>query len=218
LKNHGKGWKKIAAMIETRNVIQVRTHAQKYFQRLERNKLNSQTETYSEQEDIKSISPTNKRKKASIKESNQDDDETTIQKKTRTEKNVNKNDKLNKNSIKINSKDFPDETTSENLFSLSMIDQVSSNGNKSIWITKAFMDDWFENGSTSTFNSNTSAGSSLCGEEDFDDTESNSNCIDSFFDAIPEHPTDQLILENELFDDTIDEETFVSGILEMFDI
>ena len=107
---------------------------------------------------------------------------------------------------------------SENLFSLSMIDQVSSNGNKSIWITKAFMGDWFENCSTSTFNSTTSAGSSLCGEEDFDDTESSNNCIDSFFDAIPEHPTDQLILENELFDDTIDEETFVSGILEMFDI
>jgi len=36
LKIHGKGWKKIAEMIQTRNVVQVRTHAQKYFQKLER--------------------------------------------------------------------------------------------------------------------------------------------------------------------------------------
>ena len=39
LKEHGKGWKKIAEMILTRNVVQVRTHAQKYFQKLERSKL-----------------------------------------------------------------------------------------------------------------------------------------------------------------------------------
>lgn len=38
LKEHGKGWKKIAEMIVTRNVVQVRTHAQKYFQKLERSK------------------------------------------------------------------------------------------------------------------------------------------------------------------------------------
>lgn len=38
LQKHGKGWKKIAEMIQTRNVVQVRTHAQKYFQKLERSK------------------------------------------------------------------------------------------------------------------------------------------------------------------------------------
>lgn len=38
LRIHGKGWKKIAEMIQTRNVVQVRTHAQKYFQKLERSK------------------------------------------------------------------------------------------------------------------------------------------------------------------------------------
>lgn len=38
LMKHGKGWKKIAEMIQTRNVVQVRTHAQKYFQKLERSK------------------------------------------------------------------------------------------------------------------------------------------------------------------------------------
>lgn len=34
LDEHGKQWKKIAVMIKTRSVVQVRTHAQKYFQKL----------------------------------------------------------------------------------------------------------------------------------------------------------------------------------------
>jgi len=34
LKLHGKGWKAIAQMIKTRTVVQIRTHAQKYFQKL----------------------------------------------------------------------------------------------------------------------------------------------------------------------------------------
>jgi len=34
LNEHGKQWKKIAVMIKTRSVVQVRTHAQKYFQKL----------------------------------------------------------------------------------------------------------------------------------------------------------------------------------------
>ena len=37
LKEHGKQWKKIAVMIKTRSVVQVRTHAQKYFQKLLKN-------------------------------------------------------------------------------------------------------------------------------------------------------------------------------------
>lgn len=36
LELHGKQWKTIAGMIGTRSVVQVRTHAQKYFQKLER--------------------------------------------------------------------------------------------------------------------------------------------------------------------------------------
>ena len=36
LEQHGKQWKLIAAMIGTRTVVQVRTHAQKYFQKMER--------------------------------------------------------------------------------------------------------------------------------------------------------------------------------------
>jgi SHAQKYF class myb-like DNA-binding protein len=31
---HGKGWKKIAQMVQTRSVVQIRTHAQKYFLKL----------------------------------------------------------------------------------------------------------------------------------------------------------------------------------------
>lgn len=38
LKLHGKQWKTIATMIGTRTVVQVRTHAQKYFQKMERKK------------------------------------------------------------------------------------------------------------------------------------------------------------------------------------
>lgn len=36
LQLHGKQWKTIAMMIGTRTVVQVRTHAQKYFQKMER--------------------------------------------------------------------------------------------------------------------------------------------------------------------------------------
>jgi SHAQKYF class myb-like DNA-binding protein len=34
LKNYGKEWKKVAAKVKTRTVVQTRTHAQKYFQKL----------------------------------------------------------------------------------------------------------------------------------------------------------------------------------------
>ncbi len=34
LREHGKEWKKIALMIPTRTVVQIRTHAQKYYQKL----------------------------------------------------------------------------------------------------------------------------------------------------------------------------------------
>lgn len=36
LSRHGKEWKRIAQMIPTRTVVQIRTHAQKYFQKLEK--------------------------------------------------------------------------------------------------------------------------------------------------------------------------------------
>ena len=36
LQQHGKSWKVISQMVSTRSVVQVRTHAQKFFQKLER--------------------------------------------------------------------------------------------------------------------------------------------------------------------------------------
>jgi SHAQKYF class myb-like DNA-binding protein len=36
LQNHGKEWKKVAAKVKTRTVVQTRTHAQKYFQKLQK--------------------------------------------------------------------------------------------------------------------------------------------------------------------------------------
>jgi len=36
LELHGKGWKKISALIKTRTVVQIRTHAQKYFLKLQK--------------------------------------------------------------------------------------------------------------------------------------------------------------------------------------
>jgi SHAQKYF class myb-like DNA-binding protein len=40
LELHGKGWKKIAGLIKSRTVVQIRTHAQKYFQKLSKAKQN----------------------------------------------------------------------------------------------------------------------------------------------------------------------------------
>jgi len=36
LKIHGKDWKKVAARVKTRTVVQIRTHAQKYLQKLQK--------------------------------------------------------------------------------------------------------------------------------------------------------------------------------------
>ena len=40
LDQHGKGWKKIASLIKSRTVVQIRTHAQKYFQKLSKARQN----------------------------------------------------------------------------------------------------------------------------------------------------------------------------------
>ena len=37
---YGKGWKKIAGLIKTRTVVQIRTHAQKYFLKLQKARQN----------------------------------------------------------------------------------------------------------------------------------------------------------------------------------
>jgi SHAQKYF class myb-like DNA-binding protein len=42
LEQHGKGWKKIASLIKSRTVVQIRTHAQKYFQKLTKARQNGE--------------------------------------------------------------------------------------------------------------------------------------------------------------------------------
>lgn len=42
LEKHGKGWKKIASLIKSRTVVQIRTHAQKYFQKLAKARQNGE--------------------------------------------------------------------------------------------------------------------------------------------------------------------------------
>mmetsp|Transcript_36168 Transcript_36168/g.87295 ORF Transcript_36168/g.87295 Transcript_36168/m.87295 type:complete len:1009 (-) Transcript_36168:436-3462(-) len=42
LEQHGKGWKKIATLIKSRTVVQIRTHAQKYFQKLAKARQNGE--------------------------------------------------------------------------------------------------------------------------------------------------------------------------------
>ncbi|KAL9179260.1 hypothetical protein ACHAXT_008550 [Thalassiosira profunda] len=42
LEQHGKGWKKIATLIRSRTVVQIRTHAQKYFQKLAKARNNGE--------------------------------------------------------------------------------------------------------------------------------------------------------------------------------
>ena len=42
LEQHGKGWKDIATLIQSRTVVQIRTHAQKYFQKLAKARQNGE--------------------------------------------------------------------------------------------------------------------------------------------------------------------------------
>ena len=45
LELHGKGWKKIASLIKSRTVVQIRTHAQKYFLKVSKAKDGSSGES-----------------------------------------------------------------------------------------------------------------------------------------------------------------------------
>lgn len=70
LKTYGKQWKTIAGMIGTRSVVQVRTHAQKYFQKMERKnqgvnmpKTKSKPERQSKRKSLPSSMPARKKSK-----------------------------------------------------------------------------------------------------------------------------------------------------------
>lgn len=65
---YGKEWKKIASMIETRTVVQIRTHAQKYFQKLAK-KRNQEMKHADSASTGRSTSSSSKPKKSSRRSS-----------------------------------------------------------------------------------------------------------------------------------------------------
>ncbi len=68
LEQHGKGWKKIASLIKSRTVVQIRTHAQKYFQKLAKARQNGEEGDVSmENRERTSISSSAKRRRGGTK-------------------------------------------------------------------------------------------------------------------------------------------------------
>lgn len=61
LELHGKGWKKIASLIKTRTVVQIRTHAQKYFLKLSKSRQSGESNGISI--DGKPLGPNRKKNK-----------------------------------------------------------------------------------------------------------------------------------------------------------
>ena len=74
LRQYGKEWKKVAARVKTRTVVQTRTHAQKYFQKLQKDSDGINHDGDDDSPDLvittdfkrKSIPPTMKKEKKSI--------------------------------------------------------------------------------------------------------------------------------------------------------
>jgi len=64
LELHGKEWKKIADMIKTRSVVQIRTHAQKYFQKVAKSTGGPVMSTSKKEDVVKP--PSSKKRKNSI--------------------------------------------------------------------------------------------------------------------------------------------------------
>ncbi len=68
LEEHGKGWKKIASLIKSRTVVQIRTHAQKYFQKLAKARQNGEEgDVNMENRDRGSLSTSSKRRRSGTK-------------------------------------------------------------------------------------------------------------------------------------------------------
>ena len=68
LEQHGKGWKKIASLIKSRTVVQIRTHAQKYFQKLAKARQNGEEGDVSmENRERTSLSTASKRRRGGTK-------------------------------------------------------------------------------------------------------------------------------------------------------
>ena len=158
IKEHGKGWKRIAAMIGTRNVVQVRTHAQKYFQKVNRMKANEENEV-AESEPVQEKKVAVKRKR---KGSKGDIEDASIVKKIGIRPDMESHIDL----ADLASDGTPSPTSVEGVFSI-------GDSGKQIWIPVGFVDDWFlhETGSASPFTSVDSSyeDSSLSGEDDCGD-------------------------------------------------
>lgn len=69
LEKYGKQWKTIAQMIGTRTVVQVRTHAQKYFQKMERKQSKQDVQVVKRKPLTNVVAPRKKSKPASPKRS-----------------------------------------------------------------------------------------------------------------------------------------------------
>lgn len=68
LEQHGKGWKKIASLIKSRTVVQIRTHAQKYFQKIAKARQNGDDgEVSMENRENAVLSTSAKKKKSGTK-------------------------------------------------------------------------------------------------------------------------------------------------------
>jgi len=55
LSTHQKQWKLIAEMVKTRTVVQIRTHAQKYFQKLHKSNGGTGAWKYDKSDDINQV-------------------------------------------------------------------------------------------------------------------------------------------------------------------
>mmetsp|Transcript_2762 Transcript_2762/g.3108 ORF Transcript_2762/g.3108 Transcript_2762/m.3108 type:complete len:755 (-) Transcript_2762:128-2392(-) len=67
LEQHGKGWKKIASLIKSRTVVQIRTHAQKYFQKLAKARQNGEEGEINMENKERSATSMTKRRKSGTK-------------------------------------------------------------------------------------------------------------------------------------------------------
>lgn len=219
LRHHGKGWKKIAAMVSTRSVIQVRTHAQKYFQRLSRSKVDEKPTVLVEKVEKaapKKVDVIRKRGRKPIEIAK----ETTIvssipiKRPRHSNKEISNNTHLNID-VKVIYKDASCSTPSPS----SIADHIIESGNIVSWESEELLDDWFLNSAhpSSPFTSTDSHGSSLSGEDDFDSCSRDGDFFETALAHSGQSDTD-LSSPGDFFDEHIDEDTFVSGILEMFDM
>lgn len=210
INDHGKGWKRIAAMIVTRNVVQVRTHAQKYFQKLNRMKANeSETEHSAESSDEKEVPAKQKRKSSK-------DESTDASMAKRSRKRPAHIDLAN-----LSTEGNPSPTCVDGIFS----NIIGEDGTKILSFPDGFVDDWFlqeASGSASPFTSvDEYEDSSLSGEDDGTvNSRSNTYTYQSSYyggvTSVSEYLDSDASSVQDVFGHSFDEDVLDSGILEIF--